>query len=198
MAAFIERTIRTGAAAAIVALLALLAVAAEAPAAGSGAQGGVSSSPAVEPTAPPVSTGRQVFPIRGAYEFWDGFGAGRNHQGADVGATCGTPLVAVAAARVRMSKFHARAGNYAVLDLKGSELDLVYAHMVEPALVPAGTAVAAGQTIGYVGDTGNASGCHLHFELWEGAYYGGGAAIDPMPFLESLDRERKRLRRRAG
>jgi murein DD-endopeptidase MepM/ murein hydrolase activator NlpD len=197
LAASIERTIRAGAIAAIAALFALLAMTAEAPAADSGAQGGLSSSPAPEATAPlPGTVSRQVYPIRGAHEFWEGFGAGRGHQGADIGSACGTPLVAVGAGRVRMSKFHDRAGNYAVLDLKGSTLDLVYAHMVEPAVVPVGEAVAAGQTIGYVGDTGNASGCHLHFELWEGTYYGGGTAIDPVPFLEGLDRERKRLRKR--
>jgi murein DD-endopeptidase MepM/ murein hydrolase activator NlpD len=190
----IERTIRTGAAVAIIALLALLAMIGQAPAAGG--QGGLSSAPAPEATAlPPAAAGKQFYPIRGPHQFWEGFGAGRGHQGADIGSSCGTPLVAVGAGRVRMSKYHARAGNYAVLDLTGSELDLVYAHMVDPALVPAGSAVAAGQTIGFVGDTGNASGCHLHFELWEGAYYGGGAPIDPVPFLESLDR--KRLRQRA-
>ena len=47
-------------------------------------------------------------------------------------------------------------------------------HLREPSVVP-GQLVAAGQLVGAVGDTGNASGCHLHFELWEGAYYGGGA-----------------------
>jgi murein DD-endopeptidase MepM/ murein hydrolase activator NlpD len=197
LAAPIERTIRAAVVAAIVALFALLAMTARAPAATAGAQGGLSSSPAPEIAVPPPSAdSRQVFPIRGAHELWEGFGAGRGHQGADVGAACGTPLVAVGTGRVRMSKFHSRAGNYAVIDLKGSTLDLVYAHMVEPAAVPVGQAVAAGQTIGFVGDTGNASGCHLHFELWEGAYYGGGAPIDPVPFLESLDRERKRLRQR--
>jgi murein DD-endopeptidase MepM/ murein hydrolase activator NlpD len=191
LAAPIERAIRVGVIVAIFALLALLAMSGRA--AAGGGQGGLSSSPAPEATAaPPSAATAQVFPIRGAHKLWEGFGAGRGHQGADVGAACGTPLVAVGAGRVRMSKYHSRAGNYAVIDLKGSELDLVYAHMVEPALVPAGGAVVAGQAIGYVGDTGNASGCHLHFELWEGAYYGGGAPIDPVPFLESLEHKRSR------
>jgi len=81
-----------------------------------------------------------------------------------------------------------------VLDLKGVDLDLAYMHLVRPASTKVGTTVAAGQTIGYVGETGNASGCHLHFEVWEGEYYGGGAPVDPVPFLESWDRA-KRARR---
>ena len=162
-------------------------------------EGGVSAVTPPPPVPPVTGTPeRQVFPIRGAHSYWDGFGAGRSHQGADVGAACGTPLVAVGAGKVRFVKYHARAGNYLVLDLKESTLDLMYAHLREAAIVVPGQEVVAGQQIGAVGDTGNASGCHLHFELWEGAYYGGGAPVDPMPFLTSLDRERKRIANRAA
>ena len=191
----IERTIRVGAGLAFTTLLALLALAGQSSAATT--QGGIGTVPAAAP-APPATAplGKPLFPIRGPHEYWAGMGAGRGHQGVDVGAACGTPLVAVGAGRIRVSKYHSRAGNYAVLDLKDSTLDLVYAHMVEPALVPAGQVVAAGQQIGLVGDTGNASGCHLHFEVWDGVYYGGGAVIDPMPLLESWE-PRKRLRQRS-
>lgn len=160
------------------------------------AQGGLGTTPSPESpttTTPPVLS-KPVFPIRGAHSYWAGFGDGRGHEGADVGARCGTPLVAVAAGKITMSKYHSRAGNYVVLDLKGVDLDLAYMHMVRPSLLKPGTAVAAGQLIGQVGDTGNASGCHLHFEVWEGEYYGGGAAVDPMPYLESWDRARRARR----
>jgi murein DD-endopeptidase MepM/ murein hydrolase activator NlpD len=146
-------------------------------------------------SAPPSSSLRQAYPVRGPHEYWDGFGAGRGHEGVDVGARCGTPLVASQAGRVRFVKYHARAGNYLVIDARNSVFDLAYMHLAEPASVKVGQNVAAGQLVGLVGDTGNASGCHLHFELWEGAYYGGGAPIDPMPYLLSLDRERKRAKR---
>lgn len=160
-------------------------------------EGGVSSNPSPHmlEVLPPSAIPKQVFPIRGSHEFWDGFGAGRDHEGVDIGANCGTPLVAVAAGKVTMSKYHYRAGHYAVIDLNRSNLDLAYMHMVEPAAARVGQTVSAGQVIGYVGETGNASGCHLHFEVWEGEYYGGGSPIDPMPFLESWDRDRKRAHR---
>lgn len=142
---------------------------------------------------PPGSVAKPVFPVRGPHQYWDGFGAGRGHEGVDIGSRCGTPLVAVSSGRVRFVKTHPRAGNYVVIDLAESTIDLAYMHLREPASVRVGQTVLTGQQIGSVGDTGNASGCHLHFEVWEGAYYGGGAPIDPMPLLLTWDRERKRV-----
>ena len=176
---------------AALALLAAIAVGASSAEAG---EGGVSATTPPAATTPTVGPSRQIFPIRGPHEYWDGMGAGRSHEGVDIGSPCGTPLVAAQAGRVRYAKYHARAGNYAVFDVKGSPIDLVYMHMREPASVKAGQSVAAGQAVGIVGDTGNASGCHLHFEVWEGAYYRGGSPIDPMPFLAAWDRDRKRTR----
>jgi len=160
-------------------------------------EGGVSSNPSpnVLEVLPPSALPRQVFPVRGPYELWAGFGDSRGHQGADLGAACGTPLVAVATGTLTKSAYHPRAGNYAVIDLKRSDQDLAYMHLTALTTLPVGTPVGAGQVIGYAGDSGNASGCHLHFELWEGEYYGGGAPVDPIPFLQSLERPSKRVKR---
>jgi murein DD-endopeptidase MepM/ murein hydrolase activator NlpD len=164
-------------------------------------EGGLSpTTPPPPPTETPTATGtpsRQVYPIRGPHEYWEGFGGARGHEGVDIGSPCGTPLVAAQTGKVRFSKFHPRAGNYVVLDVKGSVFDLAYMHLSEPASVIPGQVVAAGQPLGLVGDTGNASGCHLHFELWEGAYYGGGAPIDPMPYLLATDPGRSRAKHRS-
>ena len=57
-----------------------------------------------------------------------------------------------------------------------------------PALVATGDPVMTGQPIGFVGDTGDADGCHLHFEIWTApGWYTGGHPIDPLPFLKAWD-----------
>jgi murein DD-endopeptidase MepM/ murein hydrolase activator NlpD len=80
------------------------------------------------------------------------------------------------------------AGYYVVLDNNGTEDDFVYMHLAGPALVHTVNApVAAGQQVGVVGQTGDAEGCHLHFEFWQGDWYGGGHPIDPLPSLLAWD-----------
>lgn len=130
-----------------------------------------------------------IFPIRGAHELWEGFGGARNHGGADIGAACGTPLVAALPGRVESSKYEPRAGNYLVIDVKGVDADIIYMHMREPSPLQVGQLVSAGQPVGNVGDTGNASGCHLHFEYWTGEAWLGGEAIDPVPYLSQWEAE---------
>lgn len=130
-----------------------------------------------------------IYPIRGPHELWEGFGGARNHGGADIGAACGTPLVAALPAKVEMNKYEPRAGNYLVLDIKGVDADLIYMHLREPSPLKVGQVVNAGQPVGNVGDTGNASGCHLHFEYWVGEAWRGGEAVDPVPFLNQWEAE---------
>jgi murein DD-endopeptidase MepM/ murein hydrolase activator NlpD len=139
--------------------------------------------------APKSEIPREVFPVRGPHQYWDGFGAGRGHEGVDVGAACGTRMVSALAGTVQRVAYHSAAGNYVVIDSKNSPDDLAYMHLPRPASVQVGQHVHAGQLIGYVGETGNAQGCHLHFEYWSGDYYGGGHPVDPEPFLRRLDRK---------
>jgi murein DD-endopeptidase MepM/ murein hydrolase activator NlpD len=136
-----------------------------------------------------------MFPVQGKHDYGGAgahFGAGRggrSHQGQDVFAACGTPLVAARAGSVVYSGYHALAGNYLVVHGKGSNLDYTYMHLRQPALVKAGAALYTGQPIGEVGDTGNARGCHLHFELWTApGWYKGGRPFDPLPDLRRWDR----------
>jgi murein DD-endopeptidase MepM/ murein hydrolase activator NlpD len=135
-----------------------------------------------------------VFPVRGPHDFGGAgarFGAGRSghiHQGQDVMASCGTKLVSAMAGRVQYRAYQGAAGNYVVIDTKGSAVDLVYMHLAAPALVGAGDRVGAGQRIGEVGETGNAEGCHLHFEYWKGDWYGGGKPVDPLAYLRAWDK----------
>jgi murein DD-endopeptidase MepM/ murein hydrolase activator NlpD len=135
-----------------------------------------------------------VFPIQGPHQFGDGiarFGAvrqGHIHQGQDVFAACGTPLVAAQGGVVKFQAFQSRAGNYVVIDPDGTGPDMAYMHLRDRALVHKGDRVATGQPIGFVGRTGDATACHLHFELWTApGWYTGGHPIDPLPVLRSWD-----------
>ena len=135
---------------------------------------------------------RNIFPIRGAHTMGTGaaaFGGGRGHQGQDVFATCGTPLVAATAGVVKFKRYQSRAGNYLVIDGDRTGYDYAYMHLRDAALVEQGDHVHTGQRIGFVGDTGHADGCHLHFEVWTGpGWYSGGHVIDPLPLLQAWDR----------
>jgi murein DD-endopeptidase MepM/ murein hydrolase activator NlpD len=134
-----------------------------------------------------------VFPIRGKHGYGDGIGAprrGHRHQGVDVFAGCGTPLLAARAGKVQFKGFQGSgAGNYVVIDGKGTGRDYVYMHLKGKATVRENERVRTGQRIGEVGDSGSASGCHLHFELWsKPGWYQGGRFVDPMKKLKKWDR----------
>lgn len=135
-----------------------------------------------------------AFPILGDHEYGMSagrFGAGRTghtHQGQDVMAACGTPLVAARGGIVQYSGYQGAAGNYVVIDGRGTGNDFMYAHLAEPSPLHTGETVRTGQPIGIVGETGDASGCHLHFEIWGApGWYEGGSPFDPLPYLEKWD-----------
>lgn len=141
----------------------------------------------------PLTGPGPFFPIVGKWQYGTGaatFGGGRDHQGFDVFAKCGTPLVAALAGKVKFKASHARAGNYFVYDT--GDYDLAYMHLAAPAAVKVGDELAAGQPVGLVGDTGRASGCHLHLELWKGNWQGvgggSGTPIDPLPTLKMWEK----------
>lgn len=134
----------------------------------------------------------EVFPVRGSFSFGSSgsrFGAGRpghRHQGQDVSAACGVPLVAVKRARVLYNRWDDGGGNYVVLRNLGTNTSFVYMHMIRRSPLRVGQVVDAGAPVGRVGNTGRSSGCHLHFEYWIGAWQTGGRPIDPLGYLRSL------------
>ena len=128
-----------------------------------------------------------IFPLRGKHEYGDGLGAGRGHMGQDVFGPCGKPIVAARGGRVTFSKFHSRAGYYVVIDGAETNVDYFYAHMKEKGRAKRGQRVRTGEVIGYNSDTGNASGCHLHFEMWKGHWQQGGKVVSPTGPLKAWD-----------
>jgi murein DD-endopeptidase MepM/ murein hydrolase activator NlpD len=121
------------------------------------------------------------------------FGASRSghmHEGQDVFAPTGTPLVAVAEGEVVETGTDSGRGNYVSIHDPREDRTYNYFHLQEPASVKQGEAVRAGQRIGAVGCSGSCYGEHIHFEVRRGAdpY---GPAEDPMPFLEKLPQARQ-------
>ena len=133
-----------------------------------------------------------VFPISGKHDLGqtptNGFGGGRNHKGQDMFARCGTGIVAARGGIVEYAGYHSAAGNYVVIDGSGSGIDYVYMHMLRAPLVRTGQRVRTGESLGQVGETGRATGCHLHFEMWSApGWYAGGSPFDPLPSLRKWD-----------
>jgi murein DD-endopeptidase MepM/ murein hydrolase activator NlpD len=114
-----------------------------------------------------------VFPVGGSHgtrgaigEFGAPRSGGRRHEGFDIVAACGTPLVAVRGGRVlRRGYDSVLYGNYLLIHGEGEDRSYFYAHLPRPALVHKGRHVWTGERVGAVGATGNARtvGCHLHF-----------------------------------
>ncbi len=123
----------------------------------------------------------QVCPVAGPNSFVDSFGwprDGHTHQGTDIIAPYGTPVVAAHAGTVSHSS-SSSGGIQAYVH--GSAGYSFYAHL--SGYSSASGSVGAGTVIGYVGSTGNAGSTnHLHFE-W---HPGGGAAVNPYPYLVAV------------
>lgn len=89
----------------------------------------------------------------------------RIHWGVDYAAPRGTAIFAAGDGVVQMAKYHAGYGNYVKIR-HNSEYSTAYGHMHKFANgMKPGTRVKQGQIIGYVGNTGNSTGPHLHYEV---------------------------------
>ena len=124
----------------------------------------------------------ETCPVAGAVSFVDSFGwprpGGRVHEGIDMMAAYGTPIVAVHdGTAVRAPNL--LGGNAVILYHDGGSTWTYYAHMSS---YGAEGHVTAGTVIGYVGSTGDTNVNHCHFEY----HPGGGAAVDPYLLLLSV------------
>lgn len=131
------------------------------------------------------------FPVRGRSDqavgsFWgaERDGGARRHEGLDIFAPRGTPAVAAAAGTITRVDDTKIGGRVVWLLDAATGHHLYYAHL-DRQLVRAGQQVRPGDTLGLVGNTGNAhtTGPHLHF----GIYQSGRGAVDPWPYLHRAD-----------
>jgi peptidoglycan hydrolase CwlO-like protein len=128
-----------------------------------------------------ASTSRSTSSNAGAILSWPVIGGyvtspygpreGGFHPGIDIGKGMGTPIHAAADGVVFRSYLSSSYGNCVMIThyINGQEYTTVYAHM-ENRLVSDGQVVHDGQVIGYMGDTGEADGPHLHFEVYRGQW----------------------------
>lgn len=146
-----------------------------------------------QPCTPIVLTaaGTVVFPVPAAFigsnqNNWGHSGGNWSswHTGTDFSVPCGTPVLAATSGTISIDRSQSWAGPWLVKVVTGpTSLTTWYAHM-QQVLVSPGQVVTAGQQIGKVGALGNATGCHLHFEihLHNGSIYGPDNT-DPTPWL---------------
>ncbi len=115
--------------------------------------------------------GMRLHPVYGRYTL---------HDGTDFGAACGTPVRAASAGTVVARYYNAGYGNRVVLDSgfeAGAGLGTSYNHLSGYS-THVGERVERGEVIGYVGNTGYSTGCHLHFMVFR-----DGSTVDPMKWL---------------
>ena len=130
---------------------------------------------------PPASYGggRLSWPVPGGY-ISQYFHYG--HWAIDIAADQGTRVLAAAGGTVIFAGWKNNGGGYQVWIAHGSNLFTTYNHMMSIS-VGTGQHVGRGQQVGRVGMTGNASGPHLHFEVWIGPIWNGGTRVNPLAYL---------------
>ena len=133
-----------------------------------------------------------VYPVRGRHAdrgpigtFGVARSGGRTHEGFDVNAACGTPVVAARGGVVTRADYDpVLYGNIVIVRGERTRRDYWYAHLLRAPRLRPGDRVSTGQRIGSIGATGNARtiGCHLHFEIRS-----RGRPVDPAAQLRAWD-----------
>lgn len=152
--------------------------------------------PAGVPTPAQTLADGAVFPVRGGPHDYgtpeDRFGAPRGnhtHQGQDILAAEGLDDVAPLAGTIIATGNQPGAAGWYVAEHTAIGFDLFFAHCeADSVVVREGQSVSPGTVLCKLGSTGDATGPHLHFEMWVGGWQAkGGYPIDPLPYLEAWE-----------
>jgi murein DD-endopeptidase MepM/ murein hydrolase activator NlpD len=149
-----------------------------------GASGGPMPKPKTSSGGGTTRSGSWVWPVNGYNYISQYFSSG--HHAIDIAASSGTPVVAAASGTVVFAGNRGyTGGGIVVWIMHGTKLYTTYNHLSR-VLVRNGQNVSAGQRVGLVGQTGEATGPHLHFEVWLGYPWGLGTvanAVNPCAYL---------------
>jgi murein DD-endopeptidase MepM/ murein hydrolase activator NlpD len=140
---------------------------------------------------PPVSNGTWTSPASGTYTSSFGwrthpiYGTKKQHRGADIANSIGTPVVAAGNGIVSHAGPMGTYGNVIMIthSVNGQIFTTVYAHLSSVGVSP-GQSVSKGQSIGKLGNTGASTGPHLHFEMHVGNWSASGpSAVNPLRYV---------------
>ncbi|MDR2930181.1 MAG: peptidoglycan DD-metalloendopeptidase family protein [Propionibacteriaceae bacterium] len=144
------------------------------------------ATPQPDPAPPAASSDGLIWPVNAVitdlygYRWHPIWGSWMFHDGLDLGASCGLSIKAPAGGVITDEYYSSGYGYRLFIDhgyVNGHHMVTSYNHMSGYAL-GTGTWVSQGDTVGYVGTTGNSTGCHLHLMMWV-----DGSGTDPLPYL---------------
>jgi len=158
-----------------------------------GAKGKAIPKPVSRPTTTRPSSGGSVSPpssYTGGKFLWPVVGGGNyisqyyhyGHYALDIAADYGSTVRAAASGTVIFAGWKSNGGGYQVWIAHGSGLYTTYNHM-SAISVGLGQRVSRGSHVGRVGQSGNATGPHLHFEVWRGPVWNGGPRVNPLGYF---------------
>jgi len=125
--------------------------------------------------------GRLLWPVIGGGNYISQY-FHYGHYAIDIAADYGSEVRAAAGGTVVFAGWKGNGGGYQVWISHGSNLYSTYNHM-SAISVGYGQSVGAGQQVGRIGQSGDATGPHLHFEVWRGPVWNGGTRVNPLAYL---------------
>ncbi len=125
--------------------------------------------------------GRLMWPVVGGANYISQY-FHYGHYAIDIAADYGSEVRAAGAGTVVFAGWKGNGGGYQVWISHGSDLYTTYNHM-SAISVGYGQSISEGQQVGRVGQSGDATGPHLHFEVWRGPVWNGGTRVNPLAYL---------------